>query len=171
MEILEVLRDLKLRVRARDVEKKCSAMVSAANSTDTAGMIHTPAPVYLVIDAIEPDTSVPDPQDLISTTTSKIVADTTTATSCVSVWPHVSRDTYNTARPKRLYTLLVTTTATLPYNTINATVDQPETITGPFEPADYSLEDIEEILWKIGKRYQNNMVPIPESIQENAEAL
>jgi hypothetical protein len=62
MEILEVLRDLKLKVRARDVANNCSATVSEATNTDTADAICTPAPAYLVvIDVIEPNTSVPDP--------------------------------------------------------------------------------------------------------------
>ena len=69
MEILEVLRDLKLRVRARDAEKTRSATVSVATSTDTAGVICTPAPVHLVIDTSKPNTFVLDPRDSISITT------------------------------------------------------------------------------------------------------
>jgi hypothetical protein len=77
MEILEVLRDLKLRVKARDVEKMCSTTVSVATSTDTAGTICTPVPVHLVIDASEPNTFVLDPQDSISITTNNSVYPTT----------------------------------------------------------------------------------------------
>jgi hypothetical protein len=38
-------------------------------------------------------------------------------------------------------------------------------------PADYSLEDIEEILRKVRKRYGKTGTPIPDSTQENAELL
>ena len=68
MEILEVLRDLKLRVRARDAKKTHAATVSVATSTDTASVICTPAPVYLVIDTSKPNTFISDPQDSISIT-------------------------------------------------------------------------------------------------------
>src|ERR1700683_3780334 len=46
MEIVEVLRDLKMRVMAGDAEKMCSATVSVATNTDTAGVICTPTPAY-----------------------------------------------------------------------------------------------------------------------------
>jgi hypothetical protein len=54
---------------------------------------------------------------------------------------------------------------------IDAKADRLETITEVLEPADYSLEDIEEVLQKIGKRHRSKGVPIPESMQETAEAL
>jgi hypothetical protein len=54
---------------------------------------------------------------------------------------------------------------------INAKDNQPETVAKPLEPADYSLEDIEEVEQKIEKQCMNKRVPIPESMQENAEAL
>ena len=41
-EILETLRDLKLKVLARDAEKRCSAMVSVTTKTDTADATFTP---------------------------------------------------------------------------------------------------------------------------------
>jgi hypothetical protein len=80
MEILEVLRDLKLRVRAQDAEKTCSTTVSVATSTDTAGVICTPAPVHLVIDASEANTFVLDLWDSISITTNNSVDPTTAMT-------------------------------------------------------------------------------------------
>src|ERR1700683_3365882 len=78
MEILEVLRDLKLRVRARDVEKMISATVSEATKTATAAAICTPAPAYLVvIDTIDSNTPAPDPWDSFATTTNNITYPTT----------------------------------------------------------------------------------------------
>jgi hypothetical protein len=50
---------------------------------------------------------------------------------------------YNTAHPEQLYNLLATTTTTLPCSLIDTMS------TKPSEPADYSLEDIEEVLQKI----------------------
>ena len=75
IEILEVLRDLKLRVRARDVEKMCSATVSEATNTDTAAAICTPAPAYLVV--IDSNTPAPDPRDSFATTTNNTTYPTT----------------------------------------------------------------------------------------------
>ena len=75
MEILEVLRDLKLRVRAQDAEKMCSATVSEATNTDTAAAICTPAPAYLVV--IDSNTPAPDPRDSFATTTNNTTYPTT----------------------------------------------------------------------------------------------
>jgi hypothetical protein len=88
-----------------------------------------------------------------------------TTTSPASELPRVSHDAYNTAHPERLYNLLATTTATLPCSAIDAMSTKPP------EPADYSLEDIEEVLQKILKRHARTGTPVPESIQETAEAL
>jgi len=73
MEILEVLRDLKLRVRARDAANNCSVTVLVTTNTDTANTTFTPTPVYLVSDTIKPNMSVPDSQDSISTTMNSLV--------------------------------------------------------------------------------------------------
>jgi hypothetical protein len=92
MEILEVLRDLKLRVMARDAENNCSVMVSEATNTDTAGAICTPAPVNLVvIDTIKPNTPIPD---LISTTTSNPMYPTT---AIANIWWKTERKAAKTA--------------------------------------------------------------------------
>ena len=54
-EILETLRDIKLKVLARDAER--------SSNRDTASAICTPAPVQLTINSIKSDMPVPDLQD------------------------------------------------------------------------------------------------------------
>src|ERR1700733_161808 len=101
MEILEVLRDLKLRVRARDAEKKCSMTVSADTNTDTASASCTPAPAYLIaINAIEPNTSVPDSQDSIFTTTSNPMYPTT---ATANLWQKTAKKAAKIAYQRNYY--------------------------------------------------------------------
>jgi hypothetical protein len=87
-EILETLRDIKLKVLARDAKKRHSATDPVDNNTDTASTIHTLAPVCLVTDPVKPITPVPDPQDSISTTTNNPVYPTTATTD---LWRKVAR--------------------------------------------------------------------------------
>jgi hypothetical protein len=88
MEILEVLRDLKLKVLARDAERRHSATGSVGVKTDTAGAICTPAPAHLANDSTEPNTPVPDLGDSVSTTTNNL-AHPNTATA--DLWRKVAR--------------------------------------------------------------------------------
>ena len=193
-EMLEMLRALRVAVTKQDAERSTvitpvqtvqigppESMQPAANTIlkkaekkrrlreKRAAANTTVSPTVI---AIQPTTitiisNTPNPADCSPT---QIGANTTTA-SPTSVLPHISHDTYNTTQPERLYTSLITTTAVPPYNAIDSIADQRDTVTKPFEPADYRLEDIEEVLRKVRKRYRNNGLPIPESIQENAEAL
>jgi hypothetical protein len=59
-EILETLKDIKLKVLAWDAERRHSNM-----DMDTASMIHTPAPVCLVTDPVKPVKPIPNLQDEI----------------------------------------------------------------------------------------------------------
>jgi len=87
------------------------------------------------------------------------------------ILPCVSRDTYDTAWPETLYNLLVTVIAALCCGTIDTLADWAETLTGPLEPADYSLKDIKTALPKIRKQHGSAGTPVLESMQENAEVL
>jgi hypothetical protein len=77
---------------------------------------------------------------------------------------NTSSDTYTTAKPEQLYSLL---TATAPTK-IDGTVDLRETAP---DPADYSLVDIEEIIMRIRKWHGRAGTLVLESMEENAEAL
>jgi hypothetical protein len=138
MEMLEVLRDLKLKVRARD-EQRVRTATPLAPVDVSPGVDRHNSPFPIIVDH----------------------------TATASAPPNISFDAYTTAQPEQLYSLL---TATAP-TANDATADQPETITKPFGPADYSLEDIDEVLRKIGKRYRKHGVPVPESIRDNADTL
>jgi hypothetical protein len=77
---------------------------------------------------------------------------------------NTSSDTYTTAKPEQLYSLL---TATAPTK-IDGTVDLRETAP---DPADYSLVDIEKTITRIQKQHGRAGTPVTESMEENAEAL
>jgi hypothetical protein len=78
--------------------------------------------------------------------------------------PNTSSDGYTTAHPERLYSLLTATAPTVLDVTPNLCKTDPN-------PADYSLNDIELIVRKIQKRHEIMGAPVPESVQETAEAL
>jgi hypothetical protein len=71
---------------------------------------------------------------------------------------------YDTAQPEQLYNILTATTPTL----TNGTADLWERAPNP---ADYSLEDIEEVLRKVRKWHRRTGTPVPELLQENTKAL
>jgi hypothetical protein len=63
-------------------------------------MTFTPTPVYLVIDTIKPNMSVPDLQDSISTTTHKPVYPTT---ATADLWHKVARKAVKIAYQHEYY--------------------------------------------------------------------
>jgi len=148
---------LKKAVKKRRLRKKRAAEHTTALPTI---VVNPPAAIAII-------SNMPIAADCSSTQIRAVP----TTTSPTSILPHISRDAYNTIQPEQLYNLLVTTTTAPSCNAIDAKDNQPETVAKPLEPADYSLEDIEEVVRKIEKRYTNKGVPIPESMQENAEAL
>src|SRR5882762_4923089 len=152
---------LKKAEKKRHLCEKCATAHTTASPTV---ITNPPATATIVL-------NLPVTADCSPT---QIGANITTAmpeSSPECILPHVSHDAYNTAQPERLYNLLITATASPPCNMIDAKANRLETITEVLEPADYSLEDIEEVLQKIGKRHRSKGVPIPESMQETAEAL
>jgi hypothetical protein len=147
MEILEVLRDLKLMVRARDAANS-SMTVSVTTNTDIADATSTPTRVEQttteLIKAFELNTAAPAPIPTAA--------------------PSTSSDAYTTAWPEQLYSLLTAAPSTV----TNGTSDLWETAP---DPADYSLADIEQVLAKVRKRHRRTGTPVPKSIHENARLL
>lgn len=141
MEVLEVLMDLKLRVRARDTVNNCSTMVSEATNTDTADVICTPALAYLiVIDTIEPNTPVPNLWDLISATMDDTVQPTM---ATVYLWRKLARKAAKIAYQRNYYkepvSAPLTTTTTIPTHNNTSTPAISETATMP-ERLDWALD-------------------------------
>jgi hypothetical protein len=99
-EILETLRDLKLKVLAQDAEKRCSMMVSVDINTDTAGTMCTPASPHFAIGSLKPNMPVPNLQDLVFATTNNPVQPTATT---ADLWQKVARKTVRIAYQHEYY--------------------------------------------------------------------
>ena len=132
---------------------------AAARTTALPTIVENP-PVTIAIVSNIPITADYSPNPIGAV----ITATTPKLGTIASAPPNASPYAYTTTRPEQLYSLLAAPTSA----TINGTADLWEIAPNP---ADYSLNDIEEIVRKIRKRHEKTRAPVPESVQETADAL
>jgi hypothetical protein len=191
-EILETLRGLKAAVITRDAKRSTvitpvrtvqgaspdSTQPAANTISKKAGKkqhlhekratAHTTASPTIIANPPTTATIVSNPPTTADCSSNQIGTNIATAIpkfpTIATAAPNTSSDGYTTAHPERLYSLLTATAPTVLDVTPNLCKTDPN-------PADYSLNDIELIVRKIQKRHEIMGAPVPESVQETAEAL
>jgi hypothetical protein len=166
--MLETLRALRAAVIARDTRRGSSTQADAEAILRKAekkrclrekrATAHTTASPTVIANPPATATIVSNPPTTADCSSNQIGTNIATAT------PSTSSDGYNTAHPEQLYSLLTAAAPTM----LDVTPDPCKTDPNP---ADYSLNDIEQTICKIRKCHEKMGALVPESVQETAEAL
>jgi CHASE2 domain-containing sensor protein len=166
--MLETLRASRAAVIARDTRRGSSTQADAEAILRKAekkrclrekrATAHTTASPTVIANPPATATIVSNPPTTADCSSNQI------GTNIATAAPSTSSDGYNTAHPEQLYSLLTAAALTM----LDVTPDPCKTDPNP---ADYSLNDIEQTICKIRKCHEKMGALVPESVQETAEAL